>query len=200
MNEFGLTGGIGAGKSAVSSRLVELGAGLVDADATVRDLQRAGRPVFEAMVAHFGDGIVGDDGELDRPAVATIVFNDADQLAVLNDLVHPAVRTDMADQRKTLAATHKIVILDIPLLIESGYKDLAGIVVVDVPVELAVERLVSFRGFDETDALARIASQVSREERLEKADFVVDNSGTLEDLDAEVAKCWQWMHSVEAEA
>jgi len=147
------------------------------------------------MVEHFGADIVGDDGELDRPAIAAIVFRDEDQLKALNKIVHPAVRTSMQAQRDDLAQTHQVVILDIPLLVEgsSAYADLAGVIVVDVPTELAVERLMEFRGFAEDDARARIASQVSREERTKMADFVVDNSGTLDDLDAEVERCWAWI-------
>lgn len=198
MAEFGLTGGIGSGKSSVSHRLVERGAGLVDADAVVRELQMPGTDVFAAIVDHFGPNAVADDGTLDRPAIAAIVFNDKDELAVLNDLVHPAVRTEMAARRATLSETGKPVVLDIPLLLESekGYEGLAGIIVVDVSVETAVDRLVTFRGFDEADARARMANQVSRDDRLAKADFVVDNSGSLEDLDAEVDRCWAWIQQI----
>lgn len=196
MSEFGLTGGIGSGKSATSGRLEALGAGLVDADATAKRLQVAGAPVFDAIVEHFGVEVLGDDGELNRPALAEIVFNDADQLKAINEIVHPAVRKEMAQQREILAQTHDVIVLDIPLLIEGTPIELAGIIVVDIPHELAIERLVSFRGFDEADAHARIASQVTREERLAKADFVVDNSGSIEDLDLEVARCWQWMMDV----
>lgn len=196
MKEFGLTGGIGSGKSAASERLVALGAGLVDADATVKSLQRKGMPVFEEIVSHFGDEVVGDDGELDRPKLAAIVFNDADELKKINEIVHPAVRKDMASQREALGDTHEIIVLDIPLLIEGKPIELAGIVVVDVPTELAIERLVAYRGFELADAQARIANQTSREKRLERADFVIDNSGTLDDLDSEVARCWQWMHEI----
>jgi len=198
VSEFGLTGGIGSGKSSVSERLVERGAGLVDADATVKQLQRAGMAVFDEIVAHFGEGVVGDDGELDRPALANIVFNDADELKKINEIVHPAVRKDMAAQRERLADTHDIVVLDIPLLFEGEPIELAGIVVVDLPTELAIERLVEFRGFDPDDAQARIKSQVSRETRLERADFVVDNSGTLSDLEAQVDQCWHWMLEIHA--
>jgi len=202
MAEFGLTGGIGSGKSSVSERLVQRGAGLVDADAVVRELQLPGTDVFNAIVEHFGEGVVADDGNLNRPAIAAIVFNDKDELDVLNGLVHPAVRKEMADRREALAATGKPVVLDIPLLLESekGYEGLLGIIVVDVPVETAVERLVEFRGFDEADARARMKNQVSRDERLEKADFVVDNSGTLADLDAEVDRCWTWIQHRIADA
>ncbi|MGZ0178556.1 MAG: dephospho-CoA kinase [Acidimicrobiales bacterium] len=194
MSEFGLTGGIGSGKSAASERLVALGAGLVDADATVKQLQRAGMPVFLAIVAHFGDGVVGGDGELDRPSLADIVFNDPEELKKINELVHPAVRTDMARQRKALSKTHEIIVLDIPLLIDSENQiELAGIVVVDTPTDVAIERLTTLRGFSTKDANARISSQVSRETRLAKADFVVDNSASLAALDDEIARCWQWM-------
>ncbi|MEM7096602.1 MAG: dephospho-CoA kinase [Actinomycetota bacterium] len=201
MTEFGLTGGIGSGKSSVSQRLVARGAGLVDADATVKRLQQPGMAVFEAMVEHFGQGIVGDDGQLDRPAIAAIVFHDEDQLKALNDLVHPAVRTSMKEQRDSLAESHEVVILDIPLLVEgsSTYADLAGVIVVDLPVAAAVTRLVEHRGFTEADASARIASQVDRDERLKVADFVVDNSGSLADLDAEVDRCWSWIQGRLAE-
>ena len=199
MSEFGLTGGIGSGKSAASERLVAHGAGLVDADATVKQLQVSGMPVFDAIVAHFGQKVVGNDGELNRPALADIVFNDPDELKKINEIVHPAVRKDMARQREVSAETHPIIVLDIPLLIESERPiELAGIVVVDVPTELAIERLVAYRGFSLDDARARIASQVSRQERLDKADFVIDNSGDLSALDAEIDRCWHWMSGISA--
>ena len=197
VSEFGLTGGIGSGKSAASERLVALGAGLVDADATVKRLQRAGSPVFDEIVSQFGEAVVGADGELNRAALAEIVFNDADELEKINEIVHPAVRKDMAAQRQALGDTHDIIVLDIPLLIESDNPiELAGIVVVDTPTEVAVHRLVADRGFTVEDANARIASQVTREQRLARADFVIDNSGPLEDLDLEIARCWQWMTEV----
>ena len=196
MSEFGLTGGIGSGKSAASERLVVCGAGLVDADATVKRLQVAGMPVFDEIVAHFGEQVVGEDGELDRPALADIVFNDAEELKKINEIVHPAVRKDMAKQREALSAAHEIIVLDIPLLVEGKPVELAGIVVVDIPMELAIERLVSFRDFSIEDATARMASQASRETRLEKANFVIDNSGSLDDLDREIARCWQWMATI----
>jgi len=197
VSEFGLTGGIGSGKSAASERLVAYGAGLVDADATVKRLQVAGMPVYDEIVAYFGDKVVGNDGELNRPALADIVFNDQDELKKINEIVHPAVRKDMARQREALAKTHEIVVLDIPLLIDSERTlELAGIVVVDTPTELAIERLVAHRGFSIEDANARIASQVSRQARLDKADFVIDNGGDLAALDAAVARCWQWMTGI----
>ena len=116
--------------------------------------------------------VVGGDGELDRPALADIVFNDPEELKKINELVHPAVRNDMARQREALSRTHEIIVLDIPLLIESENPiELAGIVVVDTPTDVAIERLTTFRGFSTEDANARISSQVSRDTRLAKADF-----------------------------
>lgn len=193
MSAFGLTGGIGSGKSAAAERLVARGAAVVDADATVKRLQVAGSPVFDELVSHFGERVVGSDGELNRPALAAIVFNDPDELKAINKIVHPAVRVDMAEQRKRLAATHDLIVLDIPLLIEGITDGLLGIIVVDVPTELAIERLIRYRGFDEADARARIASQVTRDERLAKSDFVIDNSGDLAHLDEQVDRCWRWM-------
>lgn len=197
MLEIGLTGSIGSGKSTVAALLVERGAVLLDADAIVREIQQPGTPVFTAMVEHWGDDIVADDGTLDRQAVADRVFGDADELAVLNAIVHPAVADEMTRRRKALASTDATVILDIPLLVESGHEGLAGIIVVDVDPELAVERLIKYRGFAETDARGRIARQASRTDRLARADVVVDNSGSLEDLIAQVDNVQAWLDGLD---
>lgn len=193
----GLTGGIGSGKSTVSARLAELGARVVDADAIVRDLQAAGTEVFQAIVEHFGEGVVGDDGELDRQAIADVVFHEPDQLKALNKIVHPAVGVEIARQLAEAADTDDVVILDVPLLVESGRDDMAATVVVDVDPDVAVQRLVEHRGFDEADARARIARQVSREDRLAKATKVLDNSGSVEELLAQVDALWPWMQLLE---
>ena len=197
MLEIGLTGGIGSGKSTVAAMLVDRGASLLDADAIVRDLQTPGTPVFTAMVQRWGDRILDDDGWLDRQAVADIVFADSDELAALNGIGHPAVGDEMIRLREALADTDATVILDIPLLVESGHQGLAGVIVVDVDPEVAVERLVAGRGFTPDDARSRIARQVSREERLGRADLVVDNGGSLEDLAREVDRAWSWIGTLE---
>ena len=197
MLEIGLTGGIGSGKSTVAAMLVDRGASLLDADAIVRDLQTPGTPVFTAMVERWGDRILDDDGWLDRQAVADIVFADADELAALNGIVHPAVGDEMTRRREALADTDATVILDIPLLVESGHQGLAGVIVVDVDPEVAVARLVAGRGFTPDDARSRIARQASREERLGRADLVVDNGGSLEDLTREVDRAWSWIGALE---
>jgi dephospho-CoA kinase len=195
--EIGLTGGIGSGKSTVAAMLVERGAILLDADAMVRELQMQGMPVLAAMVQRWGDRILDAAGGLDRQAVADIVFADPDELTALNLIVHPAVGDEMTRRRAELSGTDATVILDIPLLVESGYKGLAGIVVVDVDPEVAVERLVAGRGFTATDARNRISRQASRSQRLERADLVVDNSGTLDDLVHQVDLAWEWIATLQ---
>ncbi len=204
MRLIGLTGGIGSGKSSVSGRLAQRGAALIDADAIVHELQRPGEAVFDAMVGRWGDAIVAQDGTLDRGAVAGIVFSDKDELDAIEKIVHPALRKEMDHRIETLASTDQIVILDVPLLAESRSKDGAldargtsAIIVVDCPIDVAVSRLIEHRGFDEADARARIAAQATREARRELADFVVDNSGNQESLDAEVDRCWQWLQTLE---
>lgn len=196
MKLIGLTGGIGAGKSTVSARLRDRGAVIVDADAITKDLQRPGTDVFAAMVAHFGDRILATDGTLDRQGLAAIVFNDADELKALNAIVHPAVGVEILRQMEERTTTDDVVVLDIPLLVEGGRYKVGGVLVIDTPVDVAVERLVDQRGFDEADARARVANQVSREERRAKADFVVDNGGSAPDLDEQIDKAWAWILSL----
>ncbi|MBS1848502.1 MAG: dephospho-CoA kinase [Actinobacteria bacterium] len=186
MELIGLTGGIGSGKTTVSSMLSRRGMDVVDADAITRDLQRPGEPTLEAIVEEFGASMLLPTGELDRRALADIVFNDVERLERLNAIVHPAVGTEIERRLAALAETAGPVILDIPLLVESGRDDLELIVVVDLDPEIAVRRLVDHRGFAEVDARARIARQVERSERVARADIVVDNSGTLEDLTSQV--------------
>ena len=192
----GLTGGIGSGKSTVSALLAERGAVIVDADVITRELQRPGRPVLAAIVERFGQGVLLPDGELDRPALAAIVFSDPDALKDLNAIVHPAVGAEIARRIEAARGTDAVVVLDIPLLAENPRKGLAATVVVDTPVDVAVERLVRFRGMDEADARARIARQASREERAAGADRIVDNTGDLDALDAQVDELWAWLRTL----
>ena len=194
---IGLTGGIGSGKSTVSARLAELGARVVDADAIVREVQAPGTEVFAAIVERFGPGVVAEDGSLDRPALAALVFNDPDELKALNAIVHPAVGVGIAEALAVAAETDDVVILDVPLLVESGRDDMAALVVVDLDPEVAVARLVEHRGFTEEDARARMSRQASRADRLARADRVLDNSGSVEDLLAQVDALWPWLQAQE---
>lgn len=200
MHLIGLTGGIGSGKSTVSALLAQRGAVIIDADAITRELQQPGTPVFEAMVERFGPTIVAPDGSLDRQAVADIVFNDAAALADLGGIVHPAVGAEIAARLAEQVATDHLVVLDVPLLVESGRDDMAGIVVVDVDPEVAVRRLVDHRGMREDDVRSRMARQVSRRERLARADLVLDNSGTVEDLEAAIEAAWPRLVELGADA
>jgi dephospho-CoA kinase len=190
----GLTGGIGSGKSTVSALLAGKGAVIVDADAITRELQQPGRPVFRSMVERFGPTIVAPDGGLDRAAVADIVFNDPEALADLNAIVHPAVGAEIAERMAALAGTDAVVILDVPLLVEAakGYP-VDGLLVVDVDPEVAVRRLVEQRGMRERDVRARLARQARREDRLARADRVIHNDGSLDDLRAQVDDAWDWI-------
>jgi dephospho-CoA kinase len=190
----GLTGGIGAGKSTVSALLAELGAVIVDADQVARDLQSPGSPVVVRMAERFGAQILRDDGSLDRAAVAAMVFGDTPEakqaLADLNAITHPAIQDEIRRRIEAEADTDHVVVLDHPLLGEQPRDDLAATIVVDVPVDLAVERLVTSRGMTEADARNRIASQISRDERLARATHVVDNTGDLDHLRAQVDALW----------
>jgi len=186
----GLTGGIGSGKSTVSSLLAEHGAVIIDADALVRELQAPGSPVLEQMAERFGRGIIRDDGSLDRAAVAEIVFNDETALKALNDIVHPALAVEVTRRIDAARGTDDVVVLDFPLLAERPREGLSAAVVVDAPVETAIERLVASRGMKEDDARARIANQVSREQRLAIATHVIDNSGDLDSLRDQVDALW----------
>ncbi|HEY4377798.1 MAG TPA: dephospho-CoA kinase [Acidimicrobiales bacterium] len=192
---IGLTGGIGSGKSTVSALLGERGAVVIDADAITRELQEPGQPVLAAMVERFGPDIVDEDGGLRRQAVADRVFADPEALADLNAIVHPAVGAEILERLAAEAETGHVVILDVPLLVETGRSDLAGLVVVDVDPEVAVERLVAQRGFRADDARARMARQASREERRAQADVVIDNSGTLDELQGQLEALWAWIEA-----
>jgi dephospho-CoA kinase len=189
---IGLTGGIGSGKSTVSSLLAKRGAVIIDADAITRELQQPGAPLLGVLAERFGAHIIAADGSLIREELRNIAFSDADALKDLNKIVHPAVATEMDRRMEEVRNTDKVVILDIPLLTENPRKGLCGIVVVDVPVEVQVARLAEFRGMKEEDARAVIAKQATREERTKIADQVIDNSGDLESLQVQVDAVWQW--------
>ncbi|NLA35128.1 MAG: dephospho-CoA kinase [Actinobacteria bacterium] len=186
----GLTGGIGSGKTTVSAALAELGAVVIDADAIVKELQSPGQPVLEAMVERFGGGILFADGTMNRQAVADIVFGDDDALADLGRIVHPKVSEEILRRVTEQEHSDNIVVLDIPLLTESGWEGMVGTIVVDLDEAVAVERLVEFRGFAAEDARARMAKQATRAQRRAGAWIVIDNSGTVEELLAEVDAAW----------
>ena len=197
MLEIGLTGGIGSGKSTAAAGFVKQGAALIDADQIVRDLQQPGEKVFEEMLSKWGSDILSSDGQLDRQLVANIVFSNPEELTTLNEIVHPAVREEMTNRRQAHLDTDNTVILEIPLLVESGYRNFDAIVVVDIDTEIAVERLVEYRSFEEEDARKRIEKQVSRKSRTEIADYVIENNASIEAFEREINECWKWIESIE---
>lgn len=192
MRTVGLTGNIGAGKSTVAELLVAHGAALVDADQVARDVVEPGAAAYQPLVDRFGTGIVDADGRIDRPSLAAKVFGHPEELEALNAIIHPAIGVAMIEAKDAYAGTDRIVVMDIPLL-KVFHRDLLAldaVVVVDVPAEVALERLTTLRGMSVADATARQVSQPSRAERLEGADFVVDNSDGTEALAVEVGRVW----------
>lgn len=188
----GLTGGIGTGKSTVAAGLARRGAVVVDGDRVARELQTPGSEAVQAIADRFPSA-VDVDGALDRPALAHIVFNDAEALADLNAIMLPRIRDEIRRRVEALRESASVVVLDLPLLAEGRAGGLSAIVVVDVAPEVALDRLVRVRGMSEEDARARMASQASREARLAVADRVVDNSGDVERLETELDEVWEWM-------
>ncbi len=196
----GLTGGIGSGKSTVARALVDRGAALVDADRIARDVVAPGSPVLEALVERFGSEILDASGELIRPALAARTFGDPEAVTALNAITHPAIGLELLAQTTEAAANGGVVVVDIPLLRPEhrSLLQLEAVLVVDCPTEVAIARLVEHRQMDEVDARARLASQASREARLETADHVVDNAGDLQSLEAEVDRAWTFVQGLPA--
>ena len=186
----GLTGGIASGKSTVSAILRELGAVVIDADELAREVVAKGTPGLAAVIDEFGPGLLTSDGDLDRPAMGALVFGDETARRRLEAIVHPLVFERIVDL-EAHAPDGAVVVHDIPLLAESGRADsFDAVIVVDAPAEVQVGRMVRDRGWTTDDALARIAAQASPEDRRAIATYVVDNTGTLEDLRHEVHKIY----------
>jgi dephospho-CoA kinase len=185
---IGLTGGIGSGKSTVAARLAAHGAVVVDADRIAREVVAAGTPGLAAVVEAFGRDVLSDGGELDRPALAAVVFADADALRRLDAIVHPLVRQRAVELER--AAGDAVVVHDVPLLVEAGQAASYDVVlVVEADEDTRVARLVG-RGLTEGDARARIAVQATDEQRRAVADVVLDNRGTPGELEAQVDRFW----------
>lgn len=186
----GLTGGIASGKSMVSLRLQELGAVVIDSDLIAREVVARGTPGLDRLTETFGTGILREDGSLDRAALARLVFGDDDQRRRLNDIVHPLVRARSAEIAASVAS-RSILVKDIPLLVETGQAaDFHLVVVVEAPRGLRLQRMVANRGMDSAEALARMSSQATDEERREAADVVIGNDRDLRHTHAQVDRLW----------
>lgn len=195
MLTFGLTGNIASGKSAVAARLAALGAPVVDADILAREAVEPGRPALAAIRARWGDAVLRRDGSLDRAALRRIVFADAAERAALDAIVHPAVaRLRHAAVETARRRGEPLVVCDIPLLFEAGLeREVDRIILVDAPESVRRERIVRDRGLAAAEADAMIAAQWPAATKRARADRVVENDGTLEDLDARVEALWEWM-------
>jgi dephospho-CoA kinase len=190
----GLTGGIGSGKSTVAQLLQEHGAVVIDADAISRELTAKGSPVLDQIRDAFGTHVLTDSGELDRAALAKIVFDDETARERLNSIVHPAVRQESArlvDEAARAETFSGVVVQDIPLLVETGQADsFDGVIVVEAPESVRIDRLVTARGMKEDDARSRIRSQATDDQRRAVATWIIDNSGDRETTTAQVATLW----------
>jgi dephospho-CoA kinase len=190
MLTVGLTGGIGAGKSAVAGLLVSYGAVLVDADRIAREVVEPGTEGLAAVVAEFGAGVLAPGGGLDRPKLGAIVFADEERRLALNAIVHPLVRR-RSEQLQEAAGRDAIVVHDVPLLTENGLAPLYDVVVVvDAEPATQLDRLVRLRGMTEDEARSRMAAQATREQRLAVADLVIRNDGPLAALEPQVRAVW----------
>lgn len=187
---LGITGGIASGKSTVMSTLGDLGAELIDADRVYHDLIEPGQPLNDVIVERWGDRVRLPDGRIDRRALGSIVFSDSAQLLELDRLTHPAIRRRIGDLFNGSLA--KVVAIDAVKLIESGHADSCDSVwlVVAAP-KVQIARLVSLRGLSPKDAERRVAAQPDVERRMERADVVIRNDGTVADLEQQVRAAWQ---------
>jgi dephospho-CoA kinase len=191
MLEVGLTGGIGSGKSEVSRLLASYGAVVIDADKLAREVVEPGTAGLARVVKEFGEGVLRPDGSLDRERLASLVFADDGARQRLNGIVHPLVG-ERAAALKAQAREDAVLVHDVPLLVEAGLARLYDlVVVVDAPAETQIDRLVRLRGMTEEEARARIAAQAARDERRAVADVVIDNSGSFEELEAQVRELWE---------
>ena len=192
MRLIGLTGNIASGKSAVADMLAERGATIVDADVLARDAVMKGSPALDAIVARWGDSVLDSEGNLDRAALRHIVFENQGDLDALNEIVHPEV---MRLREEGVAAARargdQLVVCVIPLLFERHLADdFDAIVLVDAPRSVRLERIVRDRGIDETEAMKMIASQMPADLKRARADYAIENNGSLDDLEAEVDRLW----------
>lgn len=192
---IGLTGGIGSGKSTVSARLAQLGACVIDSDVVARGVVRPGSKGLQLVVERFGTGVLAGDGSLDRAKLASSVFADSEALRDLNGILHPLIEQEINRQVLACASGESLpIVVVIPLLVETNAAERYGftkVVVVDLPEELAVARVVASRDMTEGEVRERVAAQASRDERLAKADYVIDNSVDPAALDEQVTKLWE---------
>lgn len=190
---IGLTGGIAAGKSMVSGLLAELGAWILDADAISREVVEPGTEGLKAVAAEFGEKVIMPDGTLDRKALGAEVFGDPQKLERLNGILHPIIKAEMLKRAAEIEEQHPkdIVIFDVPLLIESGWQDVADEVwLVSAPIEQRIRRIAMRDGLDEKQAMERISAQMTDEQKAKYADVIINNGGSIQELEERVTKLY----------
>ena len=192
MRLIGLTGNIASGKTAVADMLAERGAVIVDADVLAREAVSKGSPALDAITARWGPEVLDDEGNLDRSSLRHIVFQNQEDLDALNEIVHPEVaRLRKREIEAAKQRGDKILVCVVPLLFERHLtEEFDAIVLVDAPRSLRLERIVRDRGIDETEAMKMIASQMPADLKRARADYVIENAGSLEDLEEEVNRVW----------
>ncbi len=193
MKIAGLTGGIATGKSTVVGMFEELGAKIVDADAIAKDVVTPGKPAYREIVEHFGEGILFEDGQIDREKLGEIIFNNEAERSFLNNSTHPRVFEEMQRQIKSYAESGaKVVLCDVPLLLESGAQSwLKPVILVYANPETQLARLTERDECSEERARARISSQLPIDDKKKNADVIIDNSGTPEKTRAQVHAAWK---------
>lgn len=192
MRVIGLTGGIAAGKSTVAHILAELGAVVIDADKVGHEAYRRGTEAWRALVEHFGERILGPDGEIDRRTLGAIVFADPAERQALQAIVWPRMK-EMIRQRlaELRAAGARVVVIEAAVLIEASWTDLVDEVwVVQVPETVAIQRLMARNNLTEDEARARLRAQLSNAERAAYAEVIIDNRGTVAEARAQVERAW----------
>lgn len=188
----GLTGGIGSGKSTVARMLEKRGAVVFDADVLARQAVAPGTPGFHRVVDRFGPNVLAPGGDLDREALASVVFADPAARRDLEAIVHPEVRRMFAEGCEEYEGTDRVVVFSAPLLVETGmHTAFQALLVVSTSVETQVERLMRERGLSESSIRARIAAQLPLEAKAEVADVIIDNEGTTEELEGQVERVWR---------
>lgn len=189
----GLTGGIGAGKSTVSKKLDELGALIVDSDEIARKVVSPGSDGLRLVIENFGNDMLASDGSLDRTKLASLVFADSAKVQMLNSLLHPLIEHEIKRLIACYRDDYEVIVVVIPLLFETNAKEryqIDKVIVVDLPEDLAIERVSQSRGLSVNHIRSRMANQMSRSDRLASADYVVDNSASFADLELQVNRIW----------
>ena len=190
---IGLTGGIAAGKSIVSGFLAQQGAWILDADAISREVVEPGTEGLRAVVAEFGSKVIDSDGTLDRKALGAEVFGDAQKLERLNGILHPMIKAEMLKHAEEIEQNHPedIIIFDVPLLIESGWQDVADEVwLVSAPIEQRIRRIAMRDGLDQKQAMERISAQMTDQQKAKYADVIIHNGGSIQELEENVARLY----------